>query len=69
MGNKVLMTLLEYMKTGATDIDAMASALGVSSSAVRKWVYRQRTPPLGMALAIVELTKGKVDLKTMVKAA
>jgi DNA-binding transcriptional regulator YdaS (Cro superfamily) len=67
MGNTRAMTLKDYIKTGATDIRKVASALGVSSHAVRKWVYGQRTPPLQTALAIVKLSKGKVDLHSLVK--
>lgn len=67
MGNIHAMTLREYIKTGAADIAKVATHLGVSPHAVRKWVYGQRTPPLSMALAIVEMSKGKVALETLVK--
>ncbi len=62
------MTLREYMKSGASSIDKMAAHLGVSPHAVHKWVYGQRTPPLGTALEIVKVSGGKVDLPSLVKA-
>lgn len=61
------MTLKEYIKTGITDIPKLAYALGVSEHAVQKWVYGQREPSLATALEIVRLTKGAVELHSLVK--
>ena len=67
MGNISGMTLREYIKAGRGDINSMAATLGVSTFAVRKWVYGQRSPTLEMAFRIVSLTGGAVDLETLIK--
>ena len=69
VGNDKAMTLKDYIKTGAINVPKLASHFGVSESGARKWVYGQRTPPLTVALQIVELSKGKVSLASLVKAA
>lgn len=61
------MTLKDYIKTPANNIPTLASSLGVSDHAVRKWVYGQRTPSLEMALKIVAVTGGKVALASLIK--
>lgn len=61
------MTLKAYIETGAHSIEELAATLGVSPHAVRKWLYGQRRISLDMALRINEVTRGAVDLESMVR--
>ena len=62
------MTLMEYIKSGRMTIPSMATALGVSTHGLRKWVYGQRAPDLATALEIVRLSGGKIKIATLVKS-
>jgi transcriptional regulator with XRE-family HTH domain len=59
------MTLAEYMSdTGLTD-SAIADAIGVSRPYVTKLRLRKRTPSMAVAVAIEELSNGRVPASSL----
>lgn len=54
------MTLSEYMRNSQLDDEAMASLLGCSAGAVKKWRYGERVPRPDQLKRIAEVTGHQV---------
>jgi transcriptional regulator with XRE-family HTH domain len=55
------MTLAEYLENNGLTADAFAGAVGVSPSALSRYLSGQRTPALEVAGKIMVASKGAVD--------
>jgi len=58
------MNLYTYLSKKSTESKAeMARQVGISESSLYKYVNKQRTPELHIAIRIVKFTKGAVDFE------
>ena len=60
------MTLQDHLNATKETVNAFADRIGVKRSTIRKIVYRQRQPSLGLAATISAATAGEVTLEDMV---
>lgn len=63
------MTLHEFMKLASLSDTDMASKLGCSEGAVKKWRYGERVPRVDQLRRIHEITNGAVTANDFIGAA
>lgn len=62
------MTLNEYMKIHSLSDADLATSLGCSEGAVKKWRYGERVPRRAQMLLLLEHTKGAVTANDFLAA-
>ena len=60
------MKIKDYLKTNCLTIKLFAKQVGVSTSTIEKYVYRDRTPSLVVAHKIVVRTNGVISYTDLI---